>query len=470
MQNIPHSFLRGHQMTFNIIGQVIDAVLITASFYFSALLNHYPWNPHFTALSITAIIIYYLIANQNNLYASWRIASAWLEVFTIARGWLITAVILLLLANVLGLVGEYFRRVFLTWTFFTLSILVVCRLFIRIILRLIRRRGHNLRSVVIIGAGNLGLRLFKTIESASWTGLKIVGFFDDNKLSQDMPLNLEVVGKINELSDYLKTNDIDYVYITLPLNKMEKIIKILNECRIFGADMYVVPDLFAFELFNSRLEQLGDILLLNFNPFIRWKRVFDFIFSLIAILIAFPLMFVIAVLIKIEDRGPVLYGHRRITTAGKEFECLKFRTMFIQADQKLAEILANDLAAKEEWDKTFKLKNDPRVTKIGKFLRKTSLDELPQFFNVLRGEMSVVGARPIVEKELYEYYKENGGLYCSMKPGITGLWQVGKRSDTDDYNERVQLDTWYIQNYSMWLDLKIIFKTATAILYGKGAY
>jgi len=144
--------------------------------------------------------------------------------------------------------------------------------------------------------------------------------------------------------------------------------------------------------------------------------------------------------------------------------------MHVNADNRLEEILKNDPQAKAEWDKYFKLKNDPRVTWIGRFLRKTSLDELPQFINVLKGDMSVVGARPIVYRELHDYYKENGGLYCSIKPGITGIWQVSKRNDTEDYQERVQIDTWYALNRNFWMDMKIILQTVGRMFTGKGAY
>jgi lipopolysaccharide/colanic/teichoic acid biosynthesis glycosyltransferase len=159
---------------------------------------------------------------------------------------------------------------------------------------------------------------------------------------------------------------------------------------------------------------------------------------------------------------------------GREFECLKFRTMAVDADRQLAEILEDDKELAREWKKNFKLKEDPRITRVGRFLRRTSLDEFPQFYNVLKGEMSVVGARPIVGRELAEYYKGNGeqsaGRYVSMKPGITGPWQVTKRNDIDDYRERVELDDWYVLNYSLWYDITVIFKTIRCMFTGKGAY
>ena len=186
-------------------------------------------------------------------------------------------------------------------------------------------------------------------------------------------------------------------------------------------------------------------------------------------------MLLIMLCIKLDSRGPVFYRHTRIMATGREFECLKFRTMVVDAEKQLSELLEKDPALAEEWAKNYKLKDDPRITRIGRFLRRTSLDELPQFINVLRGEMSVVGARPIVGKELEEYYKksdsdQSAGRYVSMKPGITGPWQVSKRNDMDDYKERVELDDWYVLNHSLWYDVKIIFKTIRCMFSGKGAY
>ena len=199
------------------------------------------------------------------------------------------------------------------------------------------------------------------------------------------------------------------------------------------------------------------------------KRCFDILFSIFAIVITLPITIPIAIIIKFTDGGNVIYGHKRVGKNGKIFKVLKFRSMYMNADQKLKDILENDLQVKEEWEKNFKLKNDPRITPIGKFLRKTSLDELPQFINVLKGDMSVVGPRPVVEEELIKYYKEKAELYKSVKPGITGYWQVEGRSDTN-YDERIKMDEYYIKNQSFFLDLKIILKTIKIVITGKGAY
>ncbi|WP_297445542.1 exopolysaccharide biosynthesis polyprenyl glycosylphosphotransferase [Desulfurobacterium sp.] len=201
-----------------------------------------------------------------------------------------------------------------------------------------------------------------------------------------------------------------------------------------------------------------------------WKRSFDIVFSVFAILITLPIMIPIAIAIKLTDRGSIFFGHNRVGYKGELFKVLKFRSMYPDAEERLKKILEEDPEAGKEWERTFKLKNDPRVTPIGKILRKTSLDELPQFFNVLRGDMSVVGPRPVVEEELRKYYKDKAKYYLSVKPGVTGYWQVEGRSDVDNYEERVNMDVWYVQNQSFLLDIKIILKTIWVMLTGKGAY
>jgi undecaprenyl-phosphate galactose phosphotransferase len=201
-----------------------------------------------------------------------------------------------------------------------------------------------------------------------------------------------------------------------------------------------------------------------------WKRGFDVIFSSFAVLITFPLMVLIAIAIKLTDGGSIFFRHSRVGYKGEVFELLKFRSMYPDAEDRLKKILEENPEAREEWNRTFKLKNDPRVTPVGKFLRKTSLDELPQFFNVLKGDMSVVGPRPVVREELDKYYKDKARYYLSVKPGVTGYWQVEGRSDVNNYEERVNMDVWYVQKQSFLLDLKIILKTVWVMLTGKGAY
>jgi len=204
------------------------------------------------------------------------------------------------------------------------------------------------------------------------------------------------------------------------------------------------------------------------NPFVKSiKTAIDICGAACGVLILSPLFLFIAYKIR-KDGGKAFYAHERIGKNGKTFKCLKFRSMVSNSQEVLESLLANDADAKAEWERDFKLKNDPRITPIGAFIRKTSLDELPQLLNVLKGEMSLVGPRPVVEEER-KYYGEHWNEFLSVKPGMTGLWQVSGRNDTS-YDERVALDIQYIRNWSLWLDIKIIYKTVFVIINPKGAY
>ena len=196
---------------------------------------------------------------------------------------------------------------------------------------------------------------------------------------------------------------------------------------------------------------------------------FNYLLAIALLPILLPIIAIIAVLIKKESPGPVFFSHTRIGKHGKPIPTFKFRSMYVDAQERLEKLLETDPDIRKEWEKNFKLKDDPRVTKIGSFLRKTSLDELPQIFNVLKGEMNFVGPRPVIQQEIDQYYKEDAVYYFMVKPGITGLWQVSGRSDTD-YDFRVATDKWYVSNWSLWLDIVILFKTVKVVLKREGAY
>lgn len=200
------------------------------------------------------------------------------------------------------------------------------------------------------------------------------------------------------------------------------------------------------------------------------KRIFDILFSLTVLILFSPLFLMIALAIFITSPGNIIYSHQRIGRGGKPFPCYKFRTMYQDADLRLKEILEKNPVLKEEWEKTYKLKNDPRITPIGAFLRKTSMDELPQFWNVLKGDLSVVGPRPVVEEEINKYFGHKALKILSMRPGLTGPWQVSGRSDITCYKKRIELDEFYIEKQSFFFDVVLIAKTIPAIIQSKGAY
>lgn len=205
----------------------------------------------------------------------------------------------------------------------------------------------------------------------------------------------------------------------------------------------------------------------SFSKFI--KISLDYILSLLGIIILSPLLIFLWICIYVNDPGPVIFKHMRVGKEGIEFPCYKFRTMVVNSEEVLAKILDSDPEALEEWETTFKLKHDPRVTKLGQFMRKTSLDELPQLLNVLKGEMSLVGPRPVIKEEIANYYVGHEQDYYSVRPGITGLWQVSGRNELS-YEERVNLDSWYVQNWSLGLDAKILIKTIAVVIGRRGAY
>ena len=218
----------------------------------------------------------------------------------------------------------------------------------------------------------------------------------------------------------------------------------------------ITQNLPIFETFSQRRSLLWGTI----------KRTFDIIFSLLVLILLSPLLLIIAILIKLDSEGPVIFRQVRVGKDGKLFVSYKFRTMYVDAEERLKEILENDPEARKEWETYWKLKNDPRVTRVGRWLRKTSLDELPQFFNVLKGDMSVVGPRPYIPSEL-KHIQEYAKIILSVRPGITGLWQVSGRNEVG-YRVRMLLDTLYVVNWSFWLDMVIIFKTILVVLKGKG--
>jgi exopolysaccharide production protein ExoY len=197
------------------------------------------------------------------------------------------------------------------------------------------------------------------------------------------------------------------------------------------------------------------------------KRAFDIVFSLLALLFLAPVMLGIAALLKLREGGTVFFAHERVGRGGRRFRCLKFRTMVPDAEERLAEILRTDPVARAEWEASRKLTNDPRISCLGNFLRRTSLDELPQFINVLKGDMSVVGPRPIVTEEMV-LYREHIVDYLAVRPGVTGLWQVSGRSDTT-FDERVALDSRYVRSVSLLEDLRIVGRTIGVLVNQKGA-
>ncbi|HCD4701791.1 TPA: undecaprenyl-phosphate galactose phosphotransferase WbaP, partial [Klebsiella pneumoniae] len=394
----------------------------------------------------------------------------WYELKEILRTLVIFAVIEI---AVLAFASWAFSRYLwiLSWLI-TFLLVPVARMIVK---RLLNALGLWERDTWIVGNGKNAYEAYKAIKSEHNLGLVIVGFIcdtksDENKTIEGLPV---VYGDEKWLSSKDKRtqfilavesnqSDIRNNWLRDLMIKGYRYVSVIPTLRGMPLDSTDVSFIFSHEVMIFRVQQ----------NLAKWssrlmKRCFDIAGSLTIILILSPLLIYITTKVK-KDGGPAIYGHERVGKNGHKFKCLKFRSMVINSQEVLSKLLENDPVARVEWDTTFKLKNDPRVTPIGRFLRRTSLDELPQLFNVLRGEMSLVGPRPIITDELARYNDEVA-YYLLSKPGMTGLWQVSGRSDVD-YDTRVYLDAWYVKNWSMWNDIAILFKTVGVVLKRDGAY
>lgn len=330
--------------------------------------------------------------------------------------------------------------------------------------------------VIIIGAGKTAELLVKTLRKDPGMGYKIIGLVEDNKVQKGVLEEYPVLGGFADAERIIKETGVKRVFVAAPGLEDHALGMLIYRIQPLVENMGVITNLVGVPTGTVEVESIFSekllILRLKNNlarPLNRLiKTLVDYILTIIGTVLISPILLFIAAWIYYDSPGPVIFKHIRIGKNGKAFPCYKFRSMCVDADAKLAELLANDPEARAEWERDFKLKNDPRITKSGAFLRKTSLDELPQIFNVLRGEMSLVGPRPIVQEELARY-GEFVDDYLMVKPGITGMWQVNGRSDTT-YDERVQMDSWYVRNWSVWLDFMLLWRTIKSVINCKGAY
>ena len=416
-------------------------------------------------------LLYLIFLNIEQLYN--RRAQFWqiIQKLFITSCYAVTSIIILLyIARIAGSTSRMFIAVFWILSFILLVIF-------RYIVKKILEKYQLLQiPVLIIGAGKTAELLVQGIKNDAGMGYKIIGLLEDNKVEKGILENYPVLGKFSDAEQVITKYNINHVFIAAPGLEQGKLTKLIYKVQPLVKSMGVIPNLVgvpmggieAESLFNEKLMllRLKNNLARTVN---RWiKTSFDYVLTITGTIVISPILIVIALWIYKDSPGPVIFKHRRIGKNGKEFNCYKFRSMCVDAKEKLEQLLKTDPKAKAEWEKDFKLKNDPRITKSGAFLRKTSLDELPQIFNVLKGEMSLVGPRPIIRDEMVRYgeYIED---YLMVKPGITGMWQVSGRSDID-YAERVLLDSWYTRNWSVWLDITLLFKTFKVVLLRKGAY
>ena len=491
--------IKDNQQYFNKLHLLIDAFVIIVSYVFawwlkflSGILDHevgvLSFEFYMRAL-LLIVPVYILLYYAFNLYTSKRVQGRRLEFSNIVMA---NTVGLLLMFAALFTLTSYnpqyrnFSREMLFYFYVTNIVMEeIVRLLIRRFLRSIRRRGYNLKHILLVGYSRAAEQYIDRIQQNPQWGYNVRGVLDDNIARGISYKGVKVIGSIGNLNYILPQNSLDEIAITLGLEEYYKLEKIVAECEKSGVHTKFIPDygniiptrpytedLLGLPVINIRYVPLSN----TFNAFV--KRCMDVVGSIVCIILFSPVMLLSAILVKATSKGPLIFAQERVGLHNKVFRMYKFRTMYLDAEERKKNLLEQNQIAD---GMMFKMENDPRIIGskidqktgeyipgIGNWIRKLSLDEFPQFFNVLRGDMSLVGTRPPTVDE-YEKYKLHHKARLSVKPGITGLWQVSGRSEITDFEEVVKLDTEYICHWSMANDIKILLRTVQVVISGKGS-
>ncbi len=385
-----------------------------------------------------------------------------------------------LLATIVGFaivsIGKLSSEISRTIIVFAFLISIILFPFFRLLSHRIVFFLPNLRpKAIIVGASKTASLLIESLVQEKYMSYEIKGLFDNTLKPGTIVSGYKVLGKLDEIIPYLDKQT--EVFMAIPKMNPIKIGFFVSQIQKKAASVSFVPDLFEIPIFESDVKFFfhNRMILMSIknslkSPFNRLvKRSFDIIISLIIMIPLLPLLMILSVVISIDSKGPVFFSQERVGFSGKKFRCYKFRSMYKDAESRLQSMLSKDKKLMAEWKLNRKIKNDPRITKIGQFLRKTSLDELPQIFNVLKGDMSLVGPRPAFQEELEELYQNFSAYYYEVHPGITGLWQISGRSNLS-FKKRVSLDVWYVTNWNLWLDIIILLITPSVVFKKEGAY
>lgn len=461
----------------------LDVVLIGIAFVLAYVLR-YDWQlirpvidpsrsefaPYLPYIFIYAGLLY-LNFQGNGLYKNIR-GRSWVEETSIILNATMVATVVLLALFFLIQPNVTSRLMLVYVAGWTLVLLSGARIVRRIILASLRARGIGVQSVLLVGMGDVGQAILGIMISRGELGYKVVGYLDDDPERGDVDLGrVTGLGKLDNLRDVLHEKQIDMVVITLRWKYYDRITQLSEICRELGVQVRVVPDIFQLNMRQVQVENLDGIPLLGANDTVVfqgasrfYKRVLDLSVVILFAPVWLLVMGIIALLIKLDDGGNLFYSQTRIGEAGKSFKMHKFRSMIPNADK-----LHSQLVAQHGQDPRHpKIEDDPRITRIGRILRKTSLDELPNLFNVIKGEMSLVGPRPPTPDEV-ALYAEWHRQRLQIMPGMTGLWQISGRSDVP-FDEMCLMDIYYIENWSVKFDLQILLMTVPQVLLRRGAY
>ncbi|TYX48818.1 undecaprenyl-phosphate glucose phosphotransferase, partial [Klebsiella pneumoniae] len=441
-----------------------DILIIFLGTYFSCFINDYFFNLHYVLMALVALVVFQMIGGITDFYRSWRGVEFSVELILILKNWSLSFLLTLGFVTLFSDFDLTFRT-FIFWYLAVCAGFVVTRSLIRALAGFFRRIGYNKRRVAFAGSLPAGISLLETFRKQPWLGFEVKGIYEDS-FSGTYDLEL-YAGKISDLINEARKGTIDRIYIAMHMRDEVAIKNMVSQLTDTTCSVLYIPDVFTFNILQSRTEEINGVPVVPLfdSPLnginMVFKRLEDIIVSSLILILISPILLVIATAVKTTSKGPVIFRQVRYGMDGKPIKVWKFRSMTV---------MEND-------DKVIQAtKNDIRVTKVGKFLRSTSLDELPQFFNVLFGQMSVVGPRPhaVSHNEQYRSLIQGYMLRHKVKPGITGLAQInGWRGETDTLEKmekRIEYDLLYIRGWSIWLDLKIIFLTVFKGFINKSAY
>lgn len=447
--------------------RVLDPLIIMGTLYLSSMYFGEAFNGYSLVLMILAFFVSSAVYQHVDPYRTWRSGRMLAYARDTVFGWVLTVAVLLFLGKASGLMYYYDERVVLAWFIAVPVLMLVSHIAAR---RGALGKGRNseVRSVVIVGANDVGLKFAGICERQKNLFMQVEGFFDD-RIDERHPANLShpMLGKMSDIASYVREHNIKMIFISQPISAQPRIRKLLDEVQDTTASVYFLPDIYIFDLMQARFDNVGGmpVIAICETPFMGLnsmiKRTSDIVLGLAIQVLLLPVMLVIALAVKFTSPGPIIFRQRRYGLYGEEIIVYKFRSMTVTDDG------ARIVQAQ---------KNDQRVTRIGAFLRRSSLDELPQFFNVLQGRMSIVGPRPhaVAHNEQYRKLIKGYMLRHKVKPGITGWAQVnGMRGETetlDKMESRIQYDLDYLRSWSLWLDLWIIVKTVKVVLTRENAH
>ncbi len=361
-------------------------------------------------------------------------------------------------------------------TFSWLAIIVVvslARLIVSTTQTFLYRRGVGLANLLVVGSGHLGKLAMQQIAASPHLGYRVVGFIHDLDGPPADFGRFKALGTMRDVEAAIRGHRVAEVIIALPSHQHELILGTVRRCERAGANFKVIPDMYELSLSRIHIDEIEGVPLIGLRRSVNaeWKRAIKRLIDVVGagavLLIGAPVWLLVALAIKLDSPGPVLYRQVRVGYRGELFNIIKFRSMYLNGDQILAPRLAR--AGNHRGDKVYKERDDPRVTRVGRFIRRTSLDEIPQFINVLKGDMSLVGPRPLQPIEREDGTDWWQTTHVEMRPGLTGLWQIRGRSNIT-FDERILMDLYYIESWSLWLDLRILVRTIPALLFSQGAF